>query len=187
MSEELNKENEQGQAESPETEDKITMTKAELDALLQKEGDRRVTGAMKTIERKQREANKLKNMTDAEKFEYELSQREAELEERENKLILAENKATCVSILVDKGLDASLVDFVVDVDADSMNDKIKRLEKAFKASVKKEVESRLAGSAPKKNLVQSDALTKKDLLKMSLGELQQFKLQNPQTYSELMK
>ena len=187
MSEENLKTNEQGQNENvTETEDKITMTKAELDALLQKTGDQRVTQAMKTLEKRQRESNKLKNMTDAEKYEYELTQREAELEERENKLILAENKATCLSILLDKGLDPSLVDFVVDVDADSMAGKIKLLEKAFKASVKREVETRLAGTAPKKNLADNSQLTKKDLLKMNVRDLQMFKNQNPQTYNELM-
>ena len=184
---EENLENKQGQGnEAEDTEEKVTMTKAELDALLQKEGDRRVSGAMKTLEKRQREANKLKGMSDAEKYEYELNQREQELEERENKLILAENKAACLSVLVDKGLDASLVDFVVDVDADAMNAKIKALEKAFKASVKREVETRLAGSTPKKNLADSDTMTRKDLLKMNVRDLQMFKNQNPETFAQLM-
>ena len=64
---------------------------------------------------------------------------------------------------------------------------IKALEKAFKASVKREVEARLAGSSPKKNLAENDQLTKKDLLKMTARDLQLFKNQNPDVFAQLMK
>ena len=43
-----------------------------------------------------------------------------------------------------------LVDFVVAEDAETMNSNIRLLEKAFKDSVKREVEKRLGSSAPKK-------------------------------------
>lgn len=186
-----NLENTQGQNNESGTEEKEQngkfYTEEEIQMLLQKEGDRRVSQLQKTLEKRQREANKLKNMSDTERTEYELNQRELELEERENKLILAENKAACLSVLVDKGLDASLVDFVVDTDADTMNDKIKKLEKAFKKSVKDEVEKRLAGSAPKKNLGTDETMKKADLLKMSARDLQIFKTQNPDEYRRIMK
>ena len=162
------------------------ITDDELSLLLQKEGDKRVSQFQKTLEKRQRESNRLKNMTDSEKYEYELSEREKELEERETKLILAENKTTCSSILLDKGLDVSLVDFVVDTSADEMDRKIKLLEKAFKKSVKAEVEKRLAGNTPKMNLPPDGTMTKADLMKMSVRELQLFKNQQPQMYAELM-
>lgn len=168
------------------TEEKKTYTQEEVDALLQKEGDRRISQYQKTLEKKQREANRLKNMSDAERQEYELTERERELEEREHKLLLAENKAACTSILVQKGLDASLVDFVVDVDAETMNSKIKQLERAFKASVKSEVEKRLSGNTPKKNLASEETITKSDLMKMNVRELQLFKNQNPDVYRSIM-
>ena len=182
MEEKLNENN--GSTEQVET--AKTYTQEEVDALLQKEGDRRISQYQKTLEKRQREANKLKNMSDTERYEYELSEKERELEERETKLILAENKAACTSILVQKGLDASLVDFVVDVDADTMNNKIKALEKAFKASVKSEVEKRLAGNIPKKNLAEPDGMTKKELMSMNVRDLQMFKTQNPDVYRQIM-
>lgn len=176
----------QDNGSTQEVETAKTYTQEEVDALLQKEGDRRISQYQKTLEKRQREANKLKNMTDTERYEYELSEKERELEERETKLILAENKAACTSILVQKGLDASLVDFVVDVDADTMNNKIKALEKAFKNSVKAEVEKRLSGNTPKKNLASDEAMTKKDLMKMNIRDLQMFKNQNPETFAQIM-
>lgn len=175
-----------GTPEQEVTEEKKTYTQEEVDALLQKEGDRRISQYQKTLEKRQREANKLKNMSESERAEYELAERERQLEERETKLILAENKAACTSILVQKGLDASLVDFVVDVDADSMNTKIKALEKAFKASVKAEVERRLQGTSPKKNLAEPEGMTKKDLMSMNVRDLQMFKNQNPETFAQIM-
>lgn len=57
-----------------------TYTQAELDELLQKEGDRRVSEALKKAEKKNadklKEAEKLAKMNEAEKYEYELKQRE---------------------------------------------------------------------------------------------------------------
>ena len=50
MTENLENENIQGQ--ETETEETVTMTKEELNALLQKEGDRRVSSALKKQEQK---------------------------------------------------------------------------------------------------------------------------------------
>ena len=169
------------------TEEKTkTYTQEEVDELLQKEGDRRISQYQKTLEKRQREANKLSRMSESERAEYELSERERQLEERENKLILAENKTACTNILLQKGLDVSLVDFVVAADADTMNDNIKRLEKAFKASVKAEVEKRLQGTSPKKNLAEPEGMTKSDLMKMNVRDLQMFKNQNPEIFQQIM-
>lgn len=183
---EENLENKQGQ-EGTEQEEKLTFTQAELDALLQKEGDRRVSQAMKKQEGKVKEAQKLAKMSAEEQYQYQLEQREKAIEEKERQLALAENKAEASKILAEKGLDVSLVEFVVAEDAETMAGNIKALEKAFKASVKREVEARLAGSSPKKNLADNEQMTKKDLMKMSVRDLQVFKNQNPDVFAQLMK
>ena len=174
------------QGQETETEEKKSYSQEEVDALLQKEGDRRISQYMKTLEKRQKEANRLSKMSESERAEYELAERERELEERENKLILSENKAACTSILVQKGLAPELVDFVVDTDAETMNSKIKLLEKYFKASVRNEVEKRLSGNSPKKNLAPSETMTKQDLMKMNVRDLQIFKMQNPDEYNRIM-
>lgn len=181
----LNETNQEETTENKESNGKF-YTDEEIAMIEQKAGDKRISQFQKTMEKRQREANKLKNMSETERYEYELSEKERELEERENKLVLSENKAACTSILIQKGLDASLVDFVVDVDAETMNSKIKALEKAFKASVKAEVEKRLAGTTPKKNLAEPEGMTKKDLMKMNVRDLQTFKNQNPETFAQIM-
>ena len=149
-----------------------TYTQEEVDALLQREGDKRVTEALRKAERKNaekvKEAQKLAQMNESEKYQYELEQREKAIEEKEKALALAENKNEASKILADKGLSLSLVDFVVAEDAETMNDRIKVLDKAFKESVKREVEKRLGSSAPKKNLPPDETITKEQAKKMTI-------------------
>lgn len=166
-----------------------TYTEEEVQALLQQETDRRVTSALKKQEKKNaeavREAQKLAQMNEAEKFQYQLEQREAAIAAKEKELALLENKNVASKVLADKGLSLSLVDFVVAEDADTMSANIKILEQAFKASVKAEVEKRMAGSTPKKNLPTDKPLDKDAFLKMSMSELQELRINNPELYSQL--
>ena len=167
-----------------------TYTQEEVDALLQREGDKRVTEALRKAERKNaervKEAQKLAQMNESEKYQYELEQREKAIEEKEKALALAENKNEASKILADKGLSLSLVDFVVAEDAETMNDRIKTLDKAFKESVKREVEKRLGSSAPKKNLPTDEAITPESFKKMSALKRQELAKDNPELFKSLM-
>ena len=166
-----------------------TYTQEEVDALLQREGDKRVTEALKKAERKNaervKEAQKLAQMNESEKYQYELEQREKAIEEKEKALALAENRNEASKILADKGLSLSLVDFVIAEDAETMNSNIRLLEKAFKDSVKREVEKRLGSSAPKKNLPIEDTITKEKAMKMGIRERQNLLNENPELYAQL--
>lgn len=172
------------------TETAKTYTQDEVNALLQSETDKRVQQALKTQARKNeakiREAEKLAKMNEAEKYEYELEQREKAIEAKERELALSENKNEASKILSEKGISLELVDFVVAEDADTMKSNIDRLNKAFKASVKAEVERRLTTSIPKKNLGAIETVTKDTLLKMSTKELTRFKAENPDEYNRIM-
>ena len=187
MTENLENNNEQVQ-DNPET---VTMTKEELNALLQKEGDKRVTQALKKQEQKNtekiREAEKLAKMNEEEKFQYELEQREKAIAAKEKELALAENKNVAGKILSDKGLSLDLVDFIVDEDADVMKSRIDLLDKAFKKSVKAEVEKRLGGSSPKKTQVEPNTLTKEQFNKLSLAELQKLMENEPELYNSMVE
>lgn len=166
-----------------------TYTQAEVDALLQQETDRRVTSALKKQEAKHaeklKESEKLARMSEQEKFQYELEQREAAIVEKERALAMAENKNEASKILADKGISLSLVDFVVAEDAEEMSARINLLDRAFKASVKAEVEKRLSSNAPKMNLPPDTAITRESFRKMSLKEQQELANTNPQLYKEL--
>lgn len=172
------------------TETKL-FTQEEVDALLQREGDKRVTEALRKAERKNaervKEAQKLAQMNESEKYQYELEQREKAIEEKEKALALAENKNEASKILADKGLSLSLVDFVVAEDAETMNDRIKVLDKAFKESVKREVEKRLGSSAPKKNLPPDETITKEQAKKMTIIQRQNLLNSNPDLYKTLFE
>lgn len=166
-----------------------TYTQEEVDKLLQSEVDRRITSALKkqakNNEAKIKEAQKLAQMNESEKFQYELEQREKAIAEKEKALALAENKNEASKILADKGLSLSLVDFVIAEDAETMNSNIRLLEKAFKDSVKREVEKRLGSSAPKKNLPPDETITKEQAKKMGIRERQQLLMNNPELYAQL--
>lgn len=168
-----------------------TYTQEEVDKMLQSEVDRRITSALKkqakNNEAKIKEAQKLAQMNESEKFQYELEQREKAIAEKEKALALAENKNEAGKILADKGLSLSLVDFVVAEDAETMNSNIRLLEKAFKDSVKREVEKRLGSSAPKKNLPPDETITKEQAKKMSIIERQNLLNNNPELFAQLFK
>lgn len=179
--------NEEGQQNENGNEEKISYTKDELDALIQRESDRRVSQALKTAQKKNeakvREAEKLAKMNEQQRYEYELTQREQAIADKERQLALAENKAEASSILAEKGISPKLVDFVVAEDAEVMMNNIQTLEAEFKASVKAEVEKRLATTTPKKNLPVE--MTKESFQKLSIVERTQLLRNNPELYNKL--
>lgn len=165
-----------------------TYTEEEVQALLQKETDRRVTSALKKQEKKNeaaREAQKLAQMNEQEKYEYQLKQREESIAAKERELALMENKNEASKILADKGLSLALVDFVVAEDADTMAANIKTLEEAFKASVKAEVEKRMTGSTPKKSVAVNKQMTQDEFAKLSYAEMLELKQSDPELYRRL--
>ena len=56
-------------------------------------------------------------------------------------------------MLIERGIDSTLVDFVVDVDADKTKDNVTQLEKAYAQAVKAGVDKALAGTTPKDTTV----------------------------------
>ena len=173
------------------TETTKTYTQAEVEALLQSEADKRVSAALKKQERKNqeriKEAEKLAKMNETEKFQYELEQREKAIAEKEKALALAENKNAASKILADKGIDLALVDFVVADDAETMKANISLLDRAFKESVKKEVEKRLSSNSPKINLPTNENITREQAKKMGIMERQKLLDNNPSLYKELFE
>lgn len=168
-----------------------TYTQAEVDALLQQEGDRRVSSALKKQEAKMaerlKEAQKVAQMNEQQKYEYELQQREKLVAEKERELALSEMKNAASKILSEKGISLSLVDFVVNEDAEVTNANISILDKAFKQSVKEEVERRLSSKVPMKSLpTELGAITKEQFQKMSVAELSRLKQEQPEVFNQMV-
>lgn len=171
------------------TETERTYSQAEVDALLQKEGDRRVTAALKKQEEKYKdkveEAKKLAVMNEKDRYEYELQQREKRVAEMEKELAISHMKDEATKVLAEKGLSISLVDLVVNEDADTTNANISLLEKAFKQSVKDEVEKRLAAKVPLKSLPTTDGtITKEQFFKLSSQDMMRFRDEQPELYEQ---
>lgn len=180
-----------GAAQEPATqEEKTTYTKEEVEALLQKEADKRVSAALKKAEFKKeqavKEAQKLAAMNEEEKYKYQLEQKEKELAEREQRLSILENTTEASKILAEKGISVALVDMVVAADAETMKEKIDLLDREFKASVKAEVEKRLASNTPKRNLPPDNALSKEQFLKLPVNKMQELYNSNPDLYKKFM-
>lgn len=188
MTEEIKTKEEQ--IEDKGLEEPRTYSQEEVDALLQAEVDRRITSALKKQEKKTqekiKEAEKLAQLNEEEKYKYQLEQREKDLEEKERKMALMENKAEASNALNSRGISISLADLVVAEDADTMMENIKLLEEEFKKSVKAEVEKRLAGNSPKKNLGKSNEMTKEEFRKLSIGQQSRLLEENPQVYEQFL-
>ena len=177
----------QEQTNNEQVEEKLQFTQEELDKLIQSQTDKRLAQALKTVERKNAEkvkqAEKLAKMSESEKFQFELEQREKAIAEKEHQLALAENKTEASKILAEKGLSVALVDFVVAEDAETMMENIKLLDDEFKKCVKNEIERRLQTSTPKKNLPLE--MTKESFQKLSIVERTQLLHNNPELYNKL--
>lgn len=188
---EVNTEGQVQETVTQETTENKTYTEAEVMEMIQREADRRVTEAIKKQERKTNakiaEAQKLASMNEAEKYEYQLKQREEAIAAKEKELAMLENKNEASKILSEKGISLALVDFVVAEDAETMKSNIDLLDRAFKASVKAEVEKRLGSAAPKKNPAIDKQLTKADFAKLSYADMMQLKMTDPTLFAELSR
>lgn len=188
---EVNTEGQVQETVTQETTENKTYTEAEVMEMIQREADRRVTEAIKKQERKTNakiaEAQKLASMNEAEKYEYQLKQREDAIAAKERELAMLENKNEASKILNEKGISLALVDFVVAEDAETMKANIDLLDRAFKASVKAEVEKRLGSAAPKKNPAIDKQLTKADFAKLSYADMMALKQNDPTLFAELSR
>lgn len=122
---------------------------AEFDRRVQKAVNTAVTNAQEKwrvmTDDKVSEAEKLAKMTAQEKQEYQQKKKEAELEARERTLVTNELKATAKNTLAEKKLPLELAEVLNYADAESCNQSITAIEKAFQASVESAVNERLKG------------------------------------------
>lgn len=176
---------------TPETnENEIkTYTEQEVAELLQREGDRRVTSALKKqqkqFESKIAEAEKLRGMDEAQRQQYEFEQRVKELEAREKEFNLAQNKLEASKVLANRNLPVEFVDYIVAEDADTMLENINIFEKAFKAAVADAVNKKIASPTPKSGSVKQTGITKEEFKKMNLAQQAEIYKTNPALYKEL--
>ncbi len=181
-----NLENTSVNTENTENNEVKTYTEEEVLKLIQAEADRRTNQALATQKKKYEKQLSLEKLDGAEREKAEKDNRIAELEEMVRTMNIDRNRSELKSVLSSRGLSAEFADIIAitdDIEASQLN--IDKLDKLFKEAVKLEVEKRLAGSAPKGNGTTAHTLTKEDISKMSIRELQALKASNPEIYANL--
>lgn len=176
---------ENGQENQTNATEVKTFTEAEVLKLLQQEGDKRVTEALKKMEKKHAKEMSLAKLDGDERAKAEKDARIAELEEILAQKTIAENKSELKSVLASRGLSAEFADIVSitdDIEASQAN--IDKLDRLFKAAVTAEVEKRLAGNTPKGNSAPAE-LTKESAKKMSLAEMNRLAQTEPEKFKQL--
>lgn len=162
-----------------------TYTQEEVLQLIQSETDKRVTQALKTQEKKYQKQLTLSQLDGDERAKAEKDNRIAELEEQLSLFTIEKNKSELKSVLSSRGLSAEFADILAigdDIEAAQAN--IDKLDKLFKAAVKAEVEKRIAGNSPRGNAAAEKTLTRADVMKMGLAELQELQRSNPELYNK---
>ena len=168
-----------------------TYTESEVQALLQREADRRVSNAlkkqMKEFETRQAEADRLREMDANQRKEYEYSQKIQQLEQREKEFAIAQNKLEATKVLSNRGLPIDFVDYIVAEDADTMMENIGVFERAFKSAVADAVAEKIASPVPKGGAVKQSGMTKEDFRKLTVAQQSELYRNNPELYRQMTR
>lgn len=180
----------QQEVQVQETETQVkTYTEAEVQALLQSEADRRVNSALKKqaekFKQEMAEADKLKEMDDAQRKEYEFDKKVKEFEAKEREFNLMQNKLSASKVMADRGLPVNFVDYIVAEDAETMMSNINAFEKEWKAAIADAVSARLASPSPKTATVTQTGLSAEAFKKMSVAQQAELYKTNPELYKQL--
>lgn len=166
-----------------------TYTEEEVQALLQQEGDRRVSSAQKKwqkdLENKMAEAEKLRNMDESQRKEYEYEQKLHELEDREREFAITQNKLEATKVLANRNLPVEFVDYIVAEDAETMMANITTFEKLFNSAVADAVAKRIASPAPKTGSAKQTGLTREEFKKLNIQQQAEIYRTNPELYKQL--
>ena len=168
-----------------------TFTQEEVNKMLQAEADRRVSAALKKQQAKFKEqmdeAEKLRNMNEEQKAQYEFEQRVKAIEAKEKEFALKENRYEAQKIMAEKNIPLAFADFIVAEDAETMMSNIKLFEQEFKRAVRAEVDKRIASPAPKANIGTDGAITKEQFNKMNINQQMELYNQDPELYRKLSR
>lgn len=156
MDEEAKKAEEQKKADEAKANQDAEAQKAEQERIDKIVGDRLKREREKSqkefdekLKTELADRERLAKLSAEEKATEEQKKREQETSAREREIILRENRADARETLQEKNISATLVDFVVDVDADKTKENIETLEKVFLKAVEDGVNDRLKGETPK--------------------------------------
>ena len=173
-----------------------TYSEDEMKTLLQKEGDRRVTEALRKKEREikaleQRLANEktLSQLDEESRAAKEKEIRIAELEAQLKDFQTAQTKNEVMKVLGARGLSAEFADMLaIGTDTEEAQQLIDAFDKLFKKEVAREVKARLAetSAVPQIADAMSGKMTKEQFNKLSLAEQQAMYNSDPELVRSLI-
>lgn len=162
-----------------------TYTAEEVQKLLQAEADRRVNQALAKQKKDYEKKLSLSSLDEQQRKEKEAQMRIEELQEQLASFQIEKNRSELKSVLSSRGLSAEFADIInVGEDIEQAQANIDALDRLFKASVKAEVEKRLAGRTPKGNDTNPAEITKEKAKKMSMAELSRLEKDNPALFKK---
>ena len=189
-------ENENINTTEEQKEEAKTYSEDELKTLLQKEGDRRVTEALRKKEREikaleQRLANEktLSQLDEESRAAKEKEIRIAELEAQLKDFQTAQTKNEVMKVLGARGLSAAFADMLaIGTDTEEAQKLIDDFDKLFKKEVAREVKARLAetSAVPQIADAMSGKMTKEQFNKLSLAEQQAMYNSDPELVRSLI-
>ena len=179
-----------------EAQEEKTYTQAEVDALLQQEADRRVTGATK---KKEKEIAALKKQLENQRTLSQVDEehraeaaKNMELEELREKLANYEaekNRAENMQVFIKRGLPAELAEYIkLDMEPEDAVQVIDGVQKVWKASLEQARKEVLANTSNIPQLAEavSGKLTREQFNKMSLAEQQALYNSEPELVRSLI-
>ena len=177
-----------------------TYTEEEVQAMLQKETDRKTTKALETarskweaeyqakLEAEKSEAEKLAKMSEAERFESELSKQKEAFETERAQFNREKLELQTVKELSAEGLPTSFSSYVLADSAEQIKDNIKNFKSMWQTEIEKAVNERLQGRTPKTaNKPNGDTITKEQFDKMGYAERLNLFSTDPDLYEQLKK
>ena len=176
--------NEGGAGSQQETK---TYTAEEVAKLVQAESDRRTNQALAKQKKEYEKKLSLQSLDEQQRKEAESQMKIQELQEQLAQFQIEKNKSELKSVLSSRGLSAEFADIInIGEDIEEAQAMIDKLDKLFKASVKAEVEKRLAanGGAPRSSST-SGEITKETFKAMSLSQQAAIARDNRELYNRL--
>ena len=190
-------ENENINTPEEQKEEAKTYSQDEVQALLQKEGDRRVTEALRKKEREikaleQRLANEksLSQLDEESRAAKEKEIRIAELEAQLKDFQTAQTKNEVMKVLGARGLSAEFADMLaIGTDTEEAQQMIDAFDKLFKKEVAREVKARLAETSAVPQIADaiSGKMTKEQFNALPIAEQQAMFNSDPELVRQLLR
>lgn len=156
----------------------------EVDTLLQREADRRVSAALAKQKKEYDKKLSLVNLDETQRAQAEKDMRIQELQEQLKGYAIEKNKSELKTVLGSRGLSPQFADLIeIGDDISEGQERIDALDKLFKQAVAEEVKKRLAGGVPR-NGNNTNELNKETFSKMSLSEKNDLYRTNPDLWGK---